>query len=88
ATLIDRLIASRRFTALISLAEARLKQQLSDERRRNWQAVQFVANFDPYQSQLSGWAKADAELIMAIRSRSASSRNRRFSVALSPAQLT
>ncbi|WP_204278240.1 hypothetical protein, partial [Escherichia coli] len=38
ATLIDRLIASRRFTALISLAEARLKQQLSDERRRNWQA--------------------------------------------------
>ncbi len=88
ATLIDRLIASRRFTALISLAEARLKQQLSDERRRNWQAVQFVAKFDPYQSQLSGWAKADAELIMAIRSRSASSRNRRFSVALSPAQLT
>ena len=87
-TLIDRLIALRRFEALTSLAHERLKQQLSDERRRNWQAVRFVAEFDATRIELTGVASADAELIMAIRSRCAGNRNRRLSVALSAPQLT
>jgi hypothetical protein len=70
AELIDRVLHSDRFAELGQIGEARRAAPLGDERRRNWDAVQFILDLDAASGRLA--AKVEPELIWHIRSRTAS----------------
>lgn len=65
--IIHRLIESRRFETLKATAATRLTESLSEGRRRNWQAVQFLIDFEATQGALEAAALADPALLFAIR---------------------
>jgi hypothetical protein len=68
--MIDRLIASRELDALRALSIARHAQGLEDsERRRNWDAVSFLTNFDAARSRLDDAGTRDPPLLWHLRRR-------------------
>nr|WP_269839233.1 hypothetical protein [Paucibacter sp. M5-1]MCZ7881552.1 hypothetical protein [Paucibacter sp. M5-1] len=87
ATLVDRLIESRRYDVLAALASARLAGALSDERRRNWEAASVVADFEKQRDRLSTVAASDSQLLWSIRRRAFHGRSRQSSVVFSVDQL-
>jgi hypothetical protein len=87
AEMIDRLIESGRLDVLRPLAMLRLRQLLSEDRRRNWNAVAFLADFEAQHGRLAKVAAADPAWFWAVRRRVASDRGRTFSTPLSVDQL-
>jgi hypothetical protein len=70
AVMIDRLIASRERDALRELSIARHAQGIQDDdRRRNWDAVSFLTDFDAAKSRLDGAGTRDAPLLWHLRRR-------------------
>ncbi|KRA84197.1 NACHT domain-containing protein [Altererythrobacter sp. Root672] len=69
AELIDVLLPDNP-AKIAPLVKRRLRMKsLNDERRRNWQAVGLISDFNAYASQVAELAKLDAGLFWAIRSR-------------------
>lgn len=87
AEMIARLIGSRRFETLRSLATARLMQTLSVDRRHSWDAVAFLTDFEAAGERLRKVAAADPDLIWSIRRQIASDRGRTVTAPLSVDQL-
>ncbi|MES0090096.1 hypothetical protein [Mesorhizobium sp. M0030] len=65
--MIDRLIRSNRRDALRALLAGRLGRALNDERRRTWEAVALVVDFDKARARLG--ATIDPELLWHLRAR-------------------
>ena len=65
--LVDRLIRSNRRDALRTLVAGRLGKALNDERRRNWEAVEIIVDFDNARKRLG--AAIEPELIWHLRAR-------------------
>lgn len=65
--MIDRLIRSNRRDALRALLANRQRQTLDDERRRNWEAVALIVDFDAVRTRL-GHA-IEPELLWHLRAR-------------------
>lgn len=87
ATMIDRLIESRRYEALKGIANSRLSGKLTDERRRNWDSASFVGDFDAQRARLSLAAAQDPKLLWSIRRRAFHGRNRPTSTSFNLDQL-
>lgn len=87
AEMIDRLIASGRHDSLRSLAGARLEQPLSEDRRRNWDAVAFLVDFEAERDRLTQVAATDPAWIWSLRRRVATDRGRAIAAPLSVEQL-
>jgi hypothetical protein len=85
--MIDRLIASGRLDTLRSFATDRLAKLLSEDRRRNWDAVAFLTDFEAQRDRLARVAAADPDWIWTLRRRVASDRGRTLSAPLSIDQL-
>lgn len=71
--MVDRLIRSNRRDALRMLLNDRRRQNLSDERRRNWDAVQLIVEFDVARERLKD--RIEPMLLWHVRARS---RGRRY----------
>ena len=70
AVMIDRLIASRELEELRRLSIARHAHGIKDDdRRRNWDAVSFLTDFDAARSRLNGAGTRDAPLLWHLRRR-------------------
>ena len=83
--LIDRLIRSDRSACLIGLASIRIAQGgLDDERRRNWDAVQLLVDFDAACARLSA---VERELLWHVRARAGDRNRDNARIDLSVAQL-
>jgi hypothetical protein len=65
--MIDRLIRSNRRDALRALLADRRGKALNDERRRNWEAVALIVEFDSAQARLG--KAIDPELLWHLRAR-------------------
>lgn len=66
--MIDRLLRSNRRDALRELVVDRLEREINDERRRNWQAVALIVDFDVAFARLGN--KIEPELLWHFRDRS------------------
>lgn len=64
---IHRLIESHRFGALRELTINRGRGELSDGRRRNWDAVRLLVDFEASRGEVALAAAQDPELIFAVR---------------------
>ncbi|WP_223424114.1 hypothetical protein [Tateyamaria pelophila] len=83
--LVDRVLASPRRTELLNICNARLAQKLDDERRRNWDAVQVILDFETACLRFEN--SVEPELFWHLRKRSAGSdREERSAVDLTPDQ--
>ncbi|WP_161598972.1 NACHT domain-containing protein [Aidingimonas lacisalsi] len=67
AEMIDRLLRSNRRDALRGLVVDRQEREIGDERRRNWQAVALIVDFDAARARLDG--AIEPELIWHLRDR-------------------
>ncbi|MCE8013088.1 hypothetical protein [Billgrantia desiderata] len=63
--MIDRLLRSNRRDELRRLIADRQEREITDERRRNWQAVALIVDFDAARSRLSGMI--EPELLWHLR---------------------
>jgi hypothetical protein len=67
--LVSSLMQHRACDALLPVAKRRLRSaSLVDERRRNWQAVSLICDFERYQDKLVHSAQIDPSLLWNIRS--------------------
>ena len=87
AEMIERLIASERYSTLRGLAASRLTQELSEDRRRSWNAVTFLTDFAAQREHLKRVTETDPNWIWTLRRRIAGHRGRSLSVTLSIDQL-
>lgn len=71
--MIDRLIRSNRRDALRSLLVKRQGTTLNDERRRNWEAVALIVDFDAARARLGN--SIEPELLWHLRARTGGRRN-------------
>jgi hypothetical protein len=71
--MIDRLLRSNRRDALRKLAADRRGREISDERRRNWQAVELIVDFAVARERLGG--AIDPELLWHLRARAGDRRS-------------
>lgn len=84
--LVDRVLDSPRRTELLNIFNGRLAQDLDDERRRHWDAVQIILDFEAARIRLE--SSIEAEFLWHLRRRSAgSNRENRSPVYLTPDQL-
>ncbi|WP_236207820.1 NACHT domain-containing protein [Pseudomonas tohonis] len=83
--LVDRLINSGRVEALQRIA-ADYAGLTNIERRRNWDAIRFIVDFEPTVARLDS-SPIEPELLWHLRDRSAGRSGGGANVALSPAQL-
>lgn len=88
AEMVDRLIASHWSKELRELSEKRLEASLSEERRRVWNAIVFLTDFEAHRDRLSRVAAEDPSWIWTIRRRIGSERGRSVVAPLSVEQLT
>lgn len=87
AEMVDRLIASHRFDVLRALSAKRLGQSLSEDRRRLWDAVAFLTDFEAQRDRLSRLAAEEPGWMWTIRRRIGSERGRSVVAPLSVDQL-
>lgn len=73
AEMIDRLLRSNRRDALRGLVVDRQEREIGDERRRNWQAVALIVDFDAARARLDG--AIEPELIWHLRDRAGHGRH-------------
>lgn len=66
--MIDRLLRSNRRDALRKLVVNRLEREMNDERRRNWQAIALIVDFDVARVSLGN--EIEPELLWHFRDRS------------------
>ena len=71
--LIDRLTSAGRFDDLRRIAQARSVLALDDERRRTWEAVQLLVDFDVARARLVG--RVDPDLLWHLRARAGDRRH-------------
>lgn len=67
--LIDRLIGAGDHEGLAGLAASRCELALSDERRRNWQAVDFLVDFEGARTRLAGIGAREPAMLWHLRRR-------------------
>lgn len=68
--LVDLLLSNKEFSTLKTLLPKRLRMKtLSEERRRNWEAIGLIVDFDNYAGQCAARLKFDPGLFWAIRER-------------------
>lgn len=86
--LIDRLTASNKLDALQRIAAVRRAERLEDEeRRRNWQAVEFLVDFDRARAKLDVPGPPEPALLWHMRARLGGNDGDGFRVDLSVDQL-
>ena len=73
AEMIDRLLISGRYEELRGLVSKRLELDLDDERRRNWDAVQVIVDFDAARARIGN--PVEKELLWHLRSRAGDRRS-------------
>lgn len=83
--MIDCLILAGRADDLRLIADQRALQQLDDERRRTWDAVQFLIDFEAAQARLV--VDLEPELLWHIRARAGDRRSAQESLTQSSSQL-
>lgn len=87
AELIDRLLQAGRFDTLRTLEAARRQEEITQERRANWDAVAFAVDFEAQRDRLEVVARTDPNWLWSLRRRVGGDRWRTLSLRLSPAQL-
>lgn len=87
AEMVDRVIASHRFDELRELGAKRLARSLSEDRRRVWDAVALLTDFEAQRDRLTRLAVDDPDWLWTIRRRIGSERGRSVVAPLSVDQL-
>lgn len=86
--LLDRLIRSGQRETLRRIGAARIAGGgLDDERRRNWDVVELLVDFDAARARLETAGPLEPGLLWNVRARLGSRHEDRAAVALQPAQL-
>ena len=86
--LIDRLIRSHRLEDLRRFGVERIARDIDVDRRRNWDAVLLLTDFEAQRDRLTQVAAADTEWLWTIRSRLGGDRHRAVTAQLPPPQLS
>lgn len=74
--LIDRLIRAGDVEFLSAVAARRKRNKLDERRRRNWQAVRLLTNFDEEQNRQHGVGARDPDFLWVLRARFGGGRHR------------